>query len=123
RAAGEPARRCLHDLELGDGGLAQALDLFEPLARRRDHLGERAELRNELLGERLHVALRDGAKQDQLEELVVADRLAAGGEEALPQPRAMAVIVPAAHAVAGRAHRSNPAPSRRWRGAIEAFSE
>ncbi len=36
-----------------------------------------------VLGERLDVALRDGAEQDELEQLVVADRLAAGREKAL----------------------------------------
>ena len=72
-AAREPARRGLHDLELGDGGLAESLDLPQSFDRRRDHLGERAEALDQVLGERLHVALRNGAKQDQLDQFVVAD--------------------------------------------------
>src|SRR5262249_29026890 len=83
----------LHDLELGDGGLSQTVDLVEPFHRRRDHLGEGAEHREQVLCERLHVALRDGAKQDELEHFVIADRLASGREKSLTQPSAMAVVM------------------------------
>src|SRR5262249_25370797 len=91
-AAHEPIGRRLHDLELGDGGLAET-DLLQPLQRRRDHLGEGAERGEQVLRERLHVALRDGAKQDELEHFVIADRLASGGEESLLQASAMAVVM------------------------------
>src|SRR5262249_34843008 len=92
-AAHETIGRRLHDLELGDGGLAEAVDLVKPFHRRRDHLGEGAEHGEQLLRERLHVALRDGAKQNQLEHLVIADRLASGREKSLPQALAMAVVM------------------------------
>src|SRR5437764_707493 len=75
------------------GGLAQALDRFQPFDRRRDHLGERAELLEELLGERLEVDARDGAEQHQLDELVIRQRIAAALEETLAQALAMPVKV------------------------------
>jgi hypothetical protein len=83
----------LHDLEFGNGSLAQTVDLVEPFRRRRDHLGEGAERGEQVLRERLHVALRDGAEQDQLQHFVIADRLASGREKSLPQPSAMAVVM------------------------------
>ena len=58
-----------------------------------DHLGEGAELREQFLGERLHIALWDRAKQDQLEKLIVADGIAPGLQKALAQARPMAVVV------------------------------
>ena len=42
-AARQPVGRRLHDLELGDGGVAEPFDFLEPLDGRRDHLGEGAE--------------------------------------------------------------------------------
>ena len=45
------------------------------------------------LGERLHVALGYCAKQDQLEQFIVADGIGAGFEQPLPQALAMAVVV------------------------------
>ena len=92
-ALGEPLRRRLHDLEFGDRRLAEPSTSFEPLRRRRNHLGERAEFLEQRLGERLHVALRDGAEQHQLQHLVVGERLRPGFEEARAQALAMAVIV------------------------------
>src|SRR5262249_48534853 len=47
----------------------------------------------QLLCQRFHVALRDGAKQNELEHFVIADRLAAGREKPLPQALAMAVVM------------------------------
>src|SRR5262249_21677160 len=81
------------DLELGDRSLAQALDLLEPFDRCGDRLGEGAEARDEVLGERLHVAAHQRAGQDELEQLIIRQRIAAGAEEALAQPLAMAVVV------------------------------
>src|SRR5262249_23045229 len=79
--------------ELGDGGLSQTIDLLEPFQWRRDHLGKGAERGEQLLCQRFHVALRDGAKQNELEHFVIADRLAAGRENPLPQALAMAVVM------------------------------
>src|SRR6516162_6985333 len=92
-AAHEPIGRRLHDLELGDGGPSQTIDVLEPLHWRRDHLGEGAEGGEQVLCKRLHVALRDGAKQDELEHFVIADRLASGREKSLPQAATMAVVM------------------------------
>jgi hypothetical protein len=60
-------------------------------SRSRDDFDEGAEAFDQLLGERLHVTLRDAAKQDQFEQLVIADRADAGLQQSLPQPLAMAV--------------------------------
>ena len=59
-----PAGR-LHQLELADRRFAEPLDLAQPLGARGDDLGEGAEARDKGLGERLHVAPRDRAKQHQ----------------------------------------------------------
>src|SRR5262245_36215369 len=63
----------------------------QPLDWRRDHFGEGAELRQQLLCQRLDVLPRYGAKQDQLEHFVIVERITAGLEESLPQAGAMAV--------------------------------
>ena len=91
--ARQPARRRVHDLDFGDGGLAHALDFFQPRARRRDHLGEGAERRNQIFGERFDVALRNGAEQHQFEQLVITDRLAAGLAKTRAQSLAVAMIM------------------------------
>ena len=68
-------------------------DLGEPRLRRRDHLGERAECSQQRLGQRLDVAPRQRAEQQQLEQLVVGHRVGAGLAKALAQPLAVAVIM------------------------------
>ena len=85
-AAREPARRGLDDLELGDGGIAQSRHLLEPFPGRRDDFSERAESGQQGFGQRLDVAPRDGAKQYELEHLVVRERGCAGIEKAFAQP-------------------------------------
>jgi hypothetical protein len=59
----------------------------------RNRLGERAEAGHERLRQRLHVTARNGAKEDEFEELVVSDGAGAGLHQARPQPLAMPVIV------------------------------
>ena len=90
RAAGELGGGRVHDLEVGDGGLAQAADLLKPPDGCRDHLGQGAEFFEQLLCQRLHVAPRYGAKQDQLEHFVIVQRIAAGLQESFAQALAMA---------------------------------
>jgi hypothetical protein len=63
-----------------------------------DHFGERAEARDQVFGQRLDIALGNGAEQDQFEELVVAERVGARLEETRPQALAMAVVVRASSA-------------------------
>jgi hypothetical protein len=92
-AAREPLRRRLDDLELCDGGLAEARYLGEPLRRGGDHLRKRAELSDQDFGERLDVAPRQRAEQYQLQQLVIGDRIGAGLAEATAQPLAMPVIM------------------------------
>jgi hypothetical protein len=83
----------VYDLELGDGGVAQALDLGQPGLRPGDYLSERTEFGDQLLGQRFDVALWNGAEQHQFEQLVVADCLGAGLAEAGAQPFTVAVII------------------------------
>jgi len=91
--AGEPERRRLDDLELRDHALARALDLQDALARGRKHLREGAETADQRLGERLEVAPRDGGEQDQLQKLVIGQRVGAAFQEAAAQALAMLEIV------------------------------
>ena len=80
----------LHDLQLGDGRLAQPGDLVEPLGAGGENLGEGAEPCQQRLGNRLDVPPRHRAEQDQLEELVVVEGRGAAPAEALAQPFAVA---------------------------------
>jgi hypothetical protein len=48
-------------LQFGDDRLADALDLAKPRRQRCSDFGKRAELGDQLLGQRLYVALRNGA--------------------------------------------------------------
>ena len=54
--ANEPACGRLHELKLGDRGIAEPLDGAEPGNWRGDRLCERAEGRDQLFGKRLNVA-------------------------------------------------------------------
>ena len=58
-----------------------------------DDFGERAECLDQLLGERLDVALRNGAEQHQFQQLVIGEGIGPGLAEALAQPFAMPVIM------------------------------
>src|SRR5688572_33305389 len=86
-------RRRLHDLELGNRRLAELADLPQSLGRRRDDLDERAECLQQLLRQRLDVTLRDRAKENQLEHLVVGERRRAALAEARAQALAVAEIM------------------------------
>ena len=77
----------------GDGRLAKPRHFLQAFLRRVQRLGEGAELGEDGFGERLGVAARHRAEQDQLKELVVGKRIGAGFAEAPPQPLAMAEIV------------------------------
>jgi hypothetical protein len=75
-----PAR---NQLQLHDGGIADTLDLLQPLGRRVDHLRERAEARQQQLGDRLGIAAGNGGKQQQLKQLIVGHRIRAAGKALL----------------------------------------
>jgi hypothetical protein len=68
-AARKPSRRGLHDLELGNCRVAQGADFPQPLARGGDDLGEGAELGEQAFRQRLAIAARDGAKNNELDQL------------------------------------------------------
>jgi hypothetical protein len=72
-AARQPARRGLHDLELSNCRVAQPADFPQPLARGADDLGEGAELGEQAFRQRLAIAARDGAKKNELDQLVVCE--------------------------------------------------
>jgi hypothetical protein len=65
----------------------------EPGVGGRQHLGEGAEALHELLGDGLHVPARDGAEEDEFQQFVIRQRIAAHLHEAGAQPVAMAVIM------------------------------
>ena len=92
-AAHEPERRRAHELDLGDRRLAEARHLLQALLRRIQRLGEASEVGKDGFGQRLGVAPRHRAEQDELEQLVVGKRIVAGLAEASPLPLAMAEIV------------------------------
>jgi hypothetical protein len=61
-AARQAAGRGVHDLELIHRGVADPLDFLQPRAWCRHHFGEGTEFGDQLLGERLDIALGDGAE-------------------------------------------------------------
>ena len=68
-------------------------NLAQQMRRRAQHPRQRAEAFEQRLGDRLGVAARNQAKQQQLEQLVVGERVGAGLVEAFTQAVAMAVHV------------------------------
>src|SRR6185312_7470711 len=60
---------------------------------RRHHFGEGTEFGDQLLGQRLDVALRNGTKQNKFQKLIVADGIRPSFAETRPQPLAVAVVM------------------------------
>jgi hypothetical protein len=89
----QPPGGGVDDLELGDRALADAFDLAQPGGGRGDDLGEGAELGDQRFGQRLDVALRNGAEHHQFEQFVIADRLGAGLAETRAQALAVTVVM------------------------------
>jgi hypothetical protein len=63
------------------------------VTRCRNRLAERAEFLDQLFGERLDVALREGAEQYEFEQFVIADLIGARCAKAAAQPLAVAVVM------------------------------
>jgi hypothetical protein len=80
----QPHRRRPHELELGDGGLADARHLAQELLRRIERFGKCPQARKNGFGERLGIAPRGGAEQDQLEQLIVGEGIGTGIAKASP---------------------------------------
>ena len=91
--AGAPDERVPVVIPPGDGGFAEPRHLLQALLRSVQRLAEATELGEDCFGQRLGIAARQGAEQDQLEQLVVGKRIGASLAEALPQPFAVAEIV------------------------------
>src|SRR5215467_1270104 len=92
-AASKPMGGGLDHLKFRDGGVAEPVDLGKTRPWRRDHFAERAEFRDQRLGQRLDVPAGLRAKQNEFEEFVIGDRIAAGLAETLAQALPMAVIM------------------------------
>src|SRR5258707_15610415 len=90
---GEPVGGGLEHLEFRDGGVAEPVNLGKTGPRRRDHLAERAEFRDQGFRQRLDVPAWQRAKQHELEKLVIGDGIATGLAETLAQSLPMAVIM------------------------------
>jgi hypothetical protein len=90
-AARQAAGAGLNDFQFRYDRLTDAGDFHQPLRARRQHLGEGAKAGDQDLGQRLDVAPRHGAKQHQLQQLVIGDRVRARLAQALTQTVAMAV--------------------------------
>src|SRR5262249_22046405 len=73
--------------------LAQAGHFGEPRWGCRDHFCKRTKFFEQLLGQRLDVTARQRAKENELEQFIVGDRLSARLAKSRPQPLAVAVIV------------------------------
>ena len=86
-------RRRLDDLQLRGNAFTHALHFQDAVARRGNSLGETAETGNQRLGERFHVAPRNGREQHQFHHLIVGQGLGAAYKEALAQSLAMADIM------------------------------
>src|SRR5688500_15003546 len=84
-------------------GLADAVDLDEALRRGGEHVGEAAETGQQCLGDGLGVAAGERLKQEQLEELVVLERVGPRLAEAGLQPFAMSEIMGLVPALVGGA--------------------
>jgi hypothetical protein len=77
RALGQAPRRRLDDLQVRDDAVADPIDLHEALRRRRQRLGEGAEAFEDFLGDGFDVAARDRAEEDQFEQFVIGQAVAA----------------------------------------------
>src|SRR5262249_5561726 len=101
--------------QFGDARAAKPLYFGEPRLRRRDHFGEGAELCQQGLGERLDIAARQRAKQEQLQQFIIGQSLGAGLAEAAAQAFGMTMIMrrgfrPPAATVALLVQAETPAP-------------
>ena len=81
-AAHQPESRRAHQLKLGDGGFADAGNLAQQLLGGVQRLGESAEAGDQRFGERLGIAPRRRAEQDQFEQLIVGEGVRARLAEA-----------------------------------------
>ena len=94
------------------GVLPQLVELGEQPRIGADHAAETAKARQQLLGERLGVLDVDAVEQEELQELVVGQRLGPGLQKARAQALAMAVVVLAPGTPGGCGPRHTP-PARR----------
>ena len=77
-------------VERGCACFAHAVNLAQCLRIRRKHGRERSEMRDQILGQRLGIALPDGGEKEEFEQFVIGQRLRATVQQALAQPLAMA---------------------------------
>jgi hypothetical protein len=92
-AAQQPARRRLHEFQLGDSGVAKSLDLTKTRHRCGNDFRERPERGDQGFGEGFYVAPGLSAEQHRLEKLVIRQRVRSGLAKALAQAGPMAVIM------------------------------
>ena len=98
-------RRGLHRLEDRGGNLAHALLGDKLVGRGGEDAGEVAETGDQLLGERLDVAARDGGAEKNFQDLVIMNGGRTAGEKSGAQALAMLEVVGRA-GVRRRRHRA-----------------
>jgi hypothetical protein len=91
--AGQPPGRFVNDLQGCRRGLANAGNAGQFLGFCRQHAGEAAEPGDQRLGDRFDIAPRNCAEQQELDHLVIGQRLGTLFEQPLTQAVAMFVIV------------------------------
>src|SRR5690606_16404691 len=79
------------ELQVACCRLANAGNLLEQVLRCPEDLRQRAEPFQQRLGGRLGVGARNGTEENEFEQFVIGERVAAGGREPLAQALAMAV--------------------------------
>lgn len=87
---GHPSRRKRNGMERGGTRFAHSPDLAQCPGFGIEHCRKRTEMRDQCLGEWLGVALPDGRKQKELQQLIVGQRLASALQQALTKPFAVA---------------------------------
>ena len=96
------------ELEEDSGVLSHAWDLGEGLGQGVQHAGQGAEPVQQSVGQRIHISLRDGVAEQQLQELVVMEAVSVGEELGL-EPLAVAVV---------ESHGCRTSFSAQWRTAL-----
>ena len=79
----------MDNLDFNRDSVANACDLLQAIGLRRKHFGETAETPDQVLGDRLHIAAPQGARQHKLQKLVIIEAVYPRANETGAQALAM----------------------------------